>query len=86
MGLDPTWDKDDHTLAVPAATTNPIYQSPPEYDSEGGREVYMVGNREELPDKMVEGIQRETDEELARSAYLVKDAERGKRHNGLHYD
>jgi hypothetical protein len=45
--------------------SDPIYQSSPESDSEGGGEVYMVGNGEELPDKTVEKIQRETDMELA---------------------
>jgi hypothetical protein len=49
-------DKVDHTLAVLVATTNPIYQSSPESDSEGGGEVYLVGNREELSDKTVKEI------------------------------
>jgi hypothetical protein len=56
MGLDPAGDKTNHTLAVPAATTNPIYQSPPESGSEGSGEVYMVGNGEELLDKSIEEI------------------------------
>jgi hypothetical protein len=62
--LDPTRDKADHTPAIPVATTDPIYQSPPESDSEGGGEVYMVGNGEELPDKTVKEIQWDTDKEL----------------------
>jgi hypothetical protein len=69
-------------MAVPAATTDLIYQSPLEFDSEGGEEVYMAGNGEELLDKMVEEIQWENDEELARTACLAREAERGKRHNG----
>jgi hypothetical protein len=56
MGSDLTMDKADHTPAVPTAATNPIYQSPLESDSEDGGEVYMVGNEEELPDKMVKEI------------------------------
>jgi hypothetical protein len=32
-GSDPRGDKADHTLAVSVATTNPIYQSSPEFDS-----------------------------------------------------
>jgi hypothetical protein len=28
-----TGDKADHTPAIPAATTDPIYQSPPKFDS-----------------------------------------------------
>jgi hypothetical protein len=56
MGLDLVADKADHTLVVPAATIDPIYQSPPESDSKGGREVYMVGNRGELMNKTVEEI------------------------------
>jgi hypothetical protein len=55
-GLDPTWDKVDHTLAVLVDTIDPIYLSPPESDFEGSGEVYMVGNGEELPDMMVEEI------------------------------
>jgi hypothetical protein len=56
MSSDPTGDNADHTLAFLAATIDPIYQSSPESDSEGGGEVYMVGNREELSDNMVEEI------------------------------
>jgi hypothetical protein len=46
----------------------------------------MVGNGEELPDKAVEEIQRETDKELACAAHLSREAKRGKRHNGLQDD
>jgi hypothetical protein len=45
---DPVGDKADHTLAILAATTDPIYQSSPESNSKGSGEVYMGGNREEL--------------------------------------
>jgi hypothetical protein len=41
--LDLAWDKADHTLAVSAATIDPIYQSSSEFESEDGGEVYMVG-------------------------------------------
>jgi hypothetical protein len=81
-GSNPTGDKADHTLPILAATTNPICQSPLEFDSDGGGEVYIVGTRGELPDKLIEEIQWETDEELARAAYLVRETERGKRQNG----
>jgi hypothetical protein len=83
MGSDPVGDKADHTSAVPTATTYPIYQSPLKSDSEGGGEVYLVGNEEELPDKTVEEIQWETDDELTHVARLAREAERGKRHNDL---
>jgi hypothetical protein len=76
MDLDPAGDKVDHTLAISAATTDPIYQSSLGYDSEGGRKVYMVGNGEELPDKTVEEIQREAEEEIACAAHLAREAER----------
>jgi hypothetical protein len=46
----------------------------------------MVRNREELPEKTVEEIQREADEEIARAARLAREAERGNRHNGLQDD
>jgi hypothetical protein len=86
MDLDPTGDKADHTLAILAAITDPIYQSSPESDSKGGREVYMVGNGEELSEKTIEEIQREADEEIARASRLAKEAERGKGHNSLQGD
>jgi hypothetical protein len=53
---DPAGDKANHILAVSVATTDLIYQSSPESDSEGGREVYMVGNGEEFPEKTTEEI------------------------------
>jgi hypothetical protein len=81
--IDPTEDKANHTLAVPAATTDPINQSSLESDSEGGGEVFMVGNGEEPPEKIVEEIQREAEEEIAHKACLAREAERGKRHNSL---
>jgi hypothetical protein len=86
MDLDPAEDKADHTLAVLAATTDPIYQSSEESDSEGGGKVYMVGNGEEPPEKAVEEIQWEAEEEIAHAARLAREAERGKRHNGLQDD
>jgi hypothetical protein len=36
--------------------TDPICLSPPEADSEGSGEVYMVGNGEELLDNRIEEI------------------------------
>jgi hypothetical protein len=56
MDLDPARDKVDDILAVSLATIDPIYQSSPESNSEGGREVYMVGNGEELLEKTTEEI------------------------------
>jgi hypothetical protein len=86
MDSDPTRDKTDHTLAISVATTDPIYQSSLEIDSEGGAEVYIVGNREELLDKMVEEIKWEVDKEIAHAAHLARETERGKRHNGQQDD
>jgi hypothetical protein len=82
-GSDPAGDKTDHTLAVLATITDPIYQSSLDSDSEGGGEVYMVGNGEEFPNKMVEEIQREAKEEITRVKCLARETERRKRHNGL---
>jgi hypothetical protein len=65
-------DKADYTLAVPTATTDPIYQSSPESNSEGGGEVYMVGNREELQDKTIEEIQHEAEEEICNTQIFIK--------------
>jgi hypothetical protein len=41
--LEPSGDKSDHTLAISIAIIDPIYQSSLESDSEGDKEVYMVG-------------------------------------------
>jgi hypothetical protein len=41
--LDASRDKAGHTSAVSEAITDPIYQLLPESDSEGDKEVYMVG-------------------------------------------
>jgi hypothetical protein len=76
MFLDPAEDKADHTLAILAAITDPIYQSSPESDSEGGGEVYMVGNREEPLEKAVEEIKQKAEEEIARATRLAREAER----------
>jgi hypothetical protein len=46
----------------------------------------MVGNKEEPPEKIIEEIQREAEQEIARAARLAREAERGKRHNGLQDD
>jgi hypothetical protein len=83
---DPSGDKADHTSTVLAAIIDSIYQSSPESDSEGDREVYMVGHGDDLPKKTVDEIQREAEEKIARVARLARDAERGKRHNGLQDD
>jgi hypothetical protein len=39
----PWGDKADHNKASSPTTTDPMYQSPPKFDSEGDREVFMVG-------------------------------------------
>jgi hypothetical protein len=73
-------------MAAPAAITDRICLSPPESDSEGSGEVYMVGNSEKLSDKTDEEIQWETDIEHARTARLAREAETGKRHNDMQDD
>jgi hypothetical protein len=87
MDVDPAGDKADHIPAVSAATIDQIYQSSLESDSEGGREVYIVGNGEELPEKTTEEIQREAEEEIARVANLSRELDQardtGKKHNGM---
>jgi hypothetical protein len=42
VGSDPLGDKADHNWASSPATVDPIYQSPPDSDSEGDREVFMA--------------------------------------------
>jgi hypothetical protein len=83
MDLNPSRDKTDHTLAIHAAITDPIHRSPSESDFEDDIEVYMVGQGDQPPERTAEEIQRETEEEFTRAAPLARDAERGKRHNGL---
>jgi hypothetical protein len=80
---DPLGDKSDHTMAVHAAITDPIHQSSSESDSEGDREVYLVGKGDQPPKKTAEEIQREAEEEIFWAIRLAREAERGKRHNGL---
>jgi hypothetical protein len=46
----------------------------------------MVGQGEEPPEKTIEEIQREAEEEIARATRLARDAKRGRRHNGLQDD
>jgi hypothetical protein len=58
----------------------------PDYDSEGDREVYLVGQGDEPPEKTVEEIQWEAKEEIAQVAHLARDAQRGKKHNSLQDD
>jgi hypothetical protein len=79
-------DNADHILAVLLATIDPISQSSLESDSEGGREVSMVGNGEEPLDKMVKEIHQEAKEEITHATCLARETKRGKRHNGLQDD
>jgi hypothetical protein len=51
MDTDPTEDRADHTLVAQAATIDPIYSPSSGSDSEYRREVYMVEQGGELPDK-----------------------------------
>jgi hypothetical protein len=75
---DPSRDKADHTLAITTAIIDPIYQSPPESDFEGNREVFMVGDGEQPRNKTIEEIAREAEDEIAEAAHLART---GKRHN-----
>jgi hypothetical protein len=88
--LDPAGDKANHILVVLTVRTYPIYQSSSELDFEGDRQVYIVGNREELPEKTIEEIQQEAEEEIARAARLARELDytrdRGKMHNDLQDD
>jgi hypothetical protein len=77
---DPSEDNADHTHDASAAVTDPICQSPLESDSEGDREVFMVGEGEQPPEKMVPGIAQEAEEKIARATRLART---GKKHNSL---
>jgi hypothetical protein len=49
MDLDPARDKADHTRVVPTVVIDPFYLLSSEFDSEDNREVYMVGQGDQLP-------------------------------------
>jgi hypothetical protein len=83
---DPWGDKANHNQVGFPTTTDPIYQSPAKSNSEGGKEVYMVGQGEQPNEKTTEEIAREAMEEIARAARLTKEADKGKWHNGLQDD
>jgi hypothetical protein len=68
--VDPSGNKADHILAVPAASTNTFHQLMSESDSDISGEVYMVGQGDPPLDKTVEEIEREAEEEMARVARL----------------
>jgi hypothetical protein len=86
MDLYSSGEKVNHTSTVSAAIADIIYQSSLESDSEGNREVYMVGQGEEPPELTIKEIQWEAEEEIARAAHLARDAKRGKRHNSQQDD
>jgi hypothetical protein len=79
----PLGDKANHTSTISTAIADPIYHLSLESNFEGDREVYMVGQGDEPPEKTIEEIQWEAKEEIARAARLARDAERGKRHNDM---
>jgi hypothetical protein len=64
-GSDPLGDKADHNQARSPTTTDLIYQSPPDSNFEGDREIFMAGQGEHTIEKMTEEITREAEEELA---------------------
>jgi hypothetical protein len=78
MDTDPSGHKVNHTPTVLIAITDPIYQSPPESNSEGDREVFMVGERDEPTEKTTEGIAHEAEEEITWVARIAKEADKGK--------
>jgi hypothetical protein len=51
MDTDPVEDRADHTLAALAAATDLIYSPSSGSDSEYSREVYMMEQGGELPEK-----------------------------------
>jgi hypothetical protein len=84
--LDPTEDKADHPMVVLTATIDPICPSSSESDSEYGREVYMVEQGGELPEKTIEEIQQEVEEEIARVVRWTKELDKRKGHNDMQDD
>jgi hypothetical protein len=83
--MHPSGDKADHNEIAGLTVVDPIYQSPSESDSDGGREVYMVGKGEPPADKTTEEIALEAEEEMACATRLAQEEAR-KRHNCLQND
>jgi hypothetical protein len=73
-------------LAVLTVAIDPIYPPSSESDSEYGREVCMVEQGGELPEKTIEEIQREAAEEIARAKCLARELDKKKGHNDMHDD
>jgi hypothetical protein len=86
MDTDPMEDRADHTLATLAAALDPIYSLTLGSDSEYRREVYMVEQGGELPEKTTEEFQREAEEEIARAKQLAWELNKRKGHNDLQDD
>jgi hypothetical protein len=57
-----------------------------ESDSKYKREVYMVDGGGELPEKTIEELQREDEEEIAQAERLARELHKRKGHNGLQDD
>jgi hypothetical protein len=49
--MNPSGDKADHNEIARPVAADSLYQLPPESNSNGGREVYMVGQGEPKPKK-----------------------------------
>jgi hypothetical protein len=83
---DPVEDRADHTLAAQAAIAYLIYSPLSGFDSKYDREVYMVEQGGELPDKTSKELQQEAEEEIARAKQLAQELDKRKGHNGLQDD
>jgi hypothetical protein len=81
--IDPVEDRAYHSLAAEAAATDLIYLPSLGSDSEYGREVYMVEQGGELPEKTTKELQREAEEDIARAVRLAWELDKRKGHNGL---
>jgi hypothetical protein len=55
-------------------------------NSQYDREVYMVEQGGELPEKIVEEIQQDAEEEIACAERLAREPDKGNEHNGLQDD
>jgi hypothetical protein len=71
MDMDPVEDRVDHTLAAQAAIIDLIYSLLSGSNSKYRREVYMVEQGGELPEKTIEELQLEAEEEIAREERLA---------------
>jgi hypothetical protein len=86
--LDPSGNNVDHHMICCPDAAHPICKPSPESDSDGGREVFMVGQGEPPANQTEAEIAQAAEAEIARAARLAREADKvvRKRHRGQQDD